>query len=152
MSGLLEPLALPDAEGVEDEDGALLDEDEDDGLLGLLEPLAALPLGEAGAVDELELDAPPEAPAAGVLGEALDEELELLSVDDGGVAEPETEPDAEPEGAVVLEGGVVEPADEDVLEPGARAPVFVAASRSQPASRLAPSAMDTATARVESFM
>lgn len=139
---------LPDAAGVEGEVGELLD-DEDE---GLLEPLAALPLGEAGAVpDALELDEPPEAPeAGGVAGVALEEELELLSVDDGAV--PETEPDAEPDGAVLAEpdGEVVEPADED--EPGARAPVVLVASRSQPASRVAPSAMETATARVESFM
>jgi hypothetical protein len=48
-----------------DEDEALLD--------GVLEPLAALPLGWLGAVLELELDAPPEAELGGVAGVALEE-------------------------------------------------------------------------------
>ena len=102
----------------------------------LLEPLAALPVLDDGGVALLELDEPPE---AGALGDAPDEELELLSDD----IEPETEPD----GAA---GEVVEPADED--EPGARAPVLFVASRSQAVSRLAPSARDTAAARIESLM
>jgi len=94
-----------------------------------------------GGVALLELLEPPD---AGALGDALDEELELLSVD----IEPETEPD----GAVEPDGEVVEPADED--EPGARAPVFPvpAPSRSQPVRTLAPSARDTAAARIESLM
>jgi hypothetical protein len=82
----------------------------------------------------LELDAPPEAEAGGVLGLALEEEL------------------AEPEGGVL--GVVVEP-DEELAEPAggvvfetARSP----ASRSQPAISPAPSARDTATARVDSFI
>jgi hypothetical protein len=101
--------------------------------------------------EALELDEPPEAGAA---GEALDdEELELLSADEPGVAEPETEPEAEPDGAVEddPDGGVVEPADEDDEEPGALAPVFPA-SRSHAVSKLAPSARDTAVARMESLM
>jgi hypothetical protein len=93
--------------------------------------------------EALELDEPPE---AGALGEALDEELELLSLDEGAVTEPEAEPEAEPD------GGVVEPADEDDEEPGALAPVLVVASRSHAVSRLAPSARDTAVARMESLM
>jgi 5-methyltetrahydropteroyltriglutamate--homocysteine methyltransferase len=93
--------------------------------------------------EALELDEPPE---AGALGEALDEELELLSLDEGAVTEPEAEPEAEPD------GGVVEPADEDDEEPGALAPVLVVASRSQAVSRLAPSARDTAVARMDSLM
>jgi hypothetical protein len=136
---------LPEAAGEDGDVGeALLDE-----LDGALEPLAALPLGAVGAALELELDEPPEAGAAGA---ALDEELELLSVDAGGVTE--TEPEAEPElGAVEDEpdGGVVEPADEDDEEPGALAPVF-GASRSQAVSKLAPSARETAVARMESLM
>jgi hypothetical protein len=119
----------PDA-GEEGEVGALL-----------LEPLAALPVLDDGGVALLELLEPPD---AGALG-ALDEELELLSDD----IEPETDPD----GAVLEpDGEVVEPADED--EPGARAPVLPvpAPSRSQPVSRLAPSARDTAAARIESLM
>jgi hypothetical protein len=124
--------------------GELLDED--DG--ALLEPLAALPLGGVGAELELELDEPPEAGAA---GEALDdEELELLSAEDEpGVTEPEAEPEADGGVEDEPEGEVVEPADED--EPGALAPVFVA-SRSQAVSRLAPSARDTAVARMDSLM
>ena len=109
----------------------------------MLEPLAALPLGVDGLLDELELDAPPD---AGVLGEALDEELELLSVDEE-PSEPEAEPDAEPEGAD--DGEVVEPEDE--LELGDFAP-GAEPSRSQAVSRLAPSAMETAAARIESLM
>jgi len=133
---------LPDAAGA-DGAGALLDEDG-----ALLEPLAALPLLLGGVPEALELDEPPEAGAA---GEALDEELELLSADEPGVTEPEAEPEAEPDGAVEDEpdGEVVEPADED--EPGALAPVL-AASRSQAVSKLAPSARDTAVARMESLM
>jgi hypothetical protein len=128
---------LPDAAGAV---GELLEED-DDG--ELLEPLAALPLLLGGVPEALELDEPPE---AGALGEALDEELELLSLDEGAVTEPEAEPEAEPD------GGVVEPADEDDEEPGALAPVLVVASRSQAVSRLAPSARDTAVARMDSLM
>ena len=136
---------LPEADGVLDEDGE--EELELDGELldgELLEPLAALPLGvDDGLLDELELDAPPE---AGELGVALDDELELLSVDDE-PNEPEAEPDVEPEG--VDDGEEVAPEDEvelGDLAPGAEP------SRSQAVSRLAPSAMDTAAARIESLM
>jgi len=113
----------------------------------LLEPLAALPLsfGWSALVLELELEAPPEAELlGGVAGVALDE----LSFFD---ASTEAEPEAEPEGEL---GVVVEPADEDeepaggVVRETARSP----ASRSQPAIRLAPSATETATARVDSFI
>jgi hypothetical protein len=115
------------------------DDGVDDGAL-LLEPLAALPVLDDGGVALLELLEPPD---AGAVGDALDdEELELLSVD----IEPETEPD----GAVEPDGEVVEPADED--EPGARAPVLFVASRSQPVRTPAPSARDTAAARIESLM
>ena len=132
--------ALPEADGVLDEDGE--DELELDGVL-LDEPLAALPLGvDDGVLDELELDAPPEAGAA---GEALDELDELLSVDEEPI-EPEAEPDAEPEGAD--DGEVVEPEDEVELGDFA----LGAPSRSQAVSTLAPSAMDTAAARIESLM
>jgi hypothetical protein len=101
-----------------------------------------------------ELDAPPEAELGGVAGLAL-EELEELSFFE---ASTETEPDAEPAGALAepegLLGVVVEPADDEdepaggVVRETARSP----ASRSQPAIRLAPSAMETATARVDSFI
>lgn len=96
--------------------GEALEDDEEAG--ALLEPLAALPLGCDGAA-ELELDEPPEAPAAGALGVAeleLEELLSLLLV--SADAEPETELEPEPDGAVDAEpdGAVLEPADED--EPG----------------------------------
>ena len=141
---LLEP--LPDAAGalLEPLDGVLLDEL--DG--ALLEPLAALPLGCDGEAPEaLELDEPPE---AGALGDAELELEELLSLSLSTETEPEAEleldgVDAEPD------GGVVEPADEED-EPGARAPVVFVASRSQAVSKLAPSARDTAVARIESLM
>lgn len=141
---LLEP--LPEAAGalLEPLDDGVLDE-LDDG--ALLEPLAALPLGGVGEAPEaLELDAPPE---AGALGDAELELEELLSLSLSTETEPEAEleldgVDAEPDGEVV------EPADED--EPGARAPVLLAASRSQAVSNPAPSARDTAAARIESLM
>ena len=112
----------------------------------LLEPLAALPLsfGWSALVLELELDAPPEAELGGVAGVALEE----LSFFD---ASTDTEPEAEPDGVL---GVVVEPADDEdepaggVVRETARSP----ASRSQPAIRPAPSARETATARVDSFM
>lgn len=143
---------LPEAAGEDGDVGEALDDEELDGALldgALLEPLAALPPLLGGVPEALELDEPPEAGAA---GEALDEELELLSEDEGAVTEPEAEPEAEP-GAVEDEpdGGVVEPADEDEEEPGALAPVLLA-SLSQAVSKLAPSARDTAVARRESLM
>jgi hypothetical protein len=142
---LLEP--LPDAAGalLEPLDGVLLDE-LDEG--ALLEPLAALPLGCDGEAPEaLELDEPPEAGALGVA--ELDELEELLSL--SLLMSTEAEPEVEPEGAdAEPDGEVVEPADED--EPGARAPVWLVASRSQAVSNPAPSARDTAVARIESLM
>ena len=151
---LLEP--LPDAAGALPEPlgGVLLDELDAAGALlepldegALLEPLAALPLGCDGGVPEaLELDEPPE---AGALGDAELELEGLLSLSLSTETEPEAEleldgVDAEPDGEVV------EPADE--VEPGARAPVLLAASRSQAVSNPAPSARDTAAARIESLM
>jgi hypothetical protein len=64
-----------------------------------------------------------------------------------------TEPDAELDGAVDGELGVVEPAEEDD-EPAGGVVLETArsASLSQPVSNPAPSARDTATARVESLM
>ena len=135
----------------------------------LLEPPAALPpvlpedepLAE-GVLLEPELDgvlleplALVEPPAAEsfLAGSAVeDEELE----DDGelGVValppdmEPEVEP--EPDGVEALPDGVeLEPADDE--EPGA-VPAPRLASSPQAVSRLAPSAMETATARVESLI
>jgi hypothetical protein len=126
----------------------------------LLEPLAALPLG---CSVELELeDAPPDAGAL-VEGAALDDELEepdgclLASIVsefevelDGGVAGV-VEPDAE---ELELGGvaGVVEPDEEEEALPGGVVRDTVSPSLSQPVSNPAPSARDTATARVESLM
>jgi hypothetical protein len=149
------------AEELEDApEGALL---EVDGVL--LEPLAAPLLGLAldwSLELELELE-----PPAGALGDALDDELEepdgclLMST----FAEPEVE--LEPDGAVdgvvepdaeLLElaggvAGVVEPVEEDEELPGAVVRDTVRSpSLSQPVSNPAPSARDTATARVESLM
>ena len=134
----------------------------------LLDPLAAAPpvlpevepLAE-GVLLELELGGvlleplalvePPAAESFLAGSVAEDEELE----DDGelGVvtlsdAEPEVEP--EPEGVEALPDGVeLEPADDE--EPGAVLDLLAALSP-QAVSRLAPSAMETATARVESLI
>jgi hypothetical protein len=145
LDGVL--LELPDAAGalLDPLDDGVLAEPLDDG--ALLEPLAALPLGcDGDAPDALELDEPPEAGALGVAELELEELLSLsLSTDTEPEAELELDGvDAEPAGEVV------EPADED--EPGARAPVVFVASRSQAVSKLAPSARDTAAARIESLM
>lgn len=133
---------MPDALGAV---GEVVDDEDEAG--ALLEPLAALPLGWAGALED-ELLEPPD---AGALGVALEDELELLlslslllmSTD----AEPEVE--LEPDGAVA--GVEVEPAD-DEDEGGVVRETLRSPSRSQPVSKLAPSARDTATARLESFI
>jgi len=149
----LEDEPEPELDGVDDEpelDGLLLEDEP--------EPDAPEPLLDDESLDDgvLELD-------DGVL-ELDDGELELddpLPELDGGVAllpEPELdgeliEPDDEPlldgdEGDVGLELGLLddEPLDDAPLEPLPLEP-----PRSQPASA-APSAMDTTTAIVESFM
>lgn len=113
----------------------------------VVEPLALEP---PDAESFFVASADEEALEDGVLGVVvpdaeLDEELESffdMSID--------AEPEAEPEGAL---GVVVEPAEEDeepaggVVRETVRSP-----SRSQPVSNPAPSARDTATARVESLM
>lgn len=106
--------------------------------LALVEPPDALSFFSVSVVAELEAE------LEGELGW-------LLGVD----AEPETAPEAEPEGAVEVEpdGALLEPADEVAPEPGvvreaARSP----ASLSQPVSNPAPSARETATAKVESLI
>ena len=122
----------------------------------VLEPLAALPLGELlGVLLELLL-APPEAEsffvasddeeldADGALGGVLGVVLALPDV------EPEAEPEAEPDGEL---GVVVEPLDDVAPEPGvvletARSPSVL----SQPVSIPAPSARETATAKAESLI
>jgi hypothetical protein len=139
----VEPLAaLLSCFGASDEVDAL---DEDDG--ALLEPPAALSFF---SVEDAALD------EEGLLGVvALDEELSFFfdaSIDTELEVEPE--PDgaaAEPEGAA---GEVVELDEEEPAEPEgvvvletARSP-----SRSQPVSMPAPSARETATAKVVSFI
>jgi len=149
----------------------LLDEPDAEGVL--LEPLAALPpLLPLGVEDEAEPD------AEGVLGVLLElEELlegaldeppdaesffvasdEALEDDDGelGVlALPDTEPDAaEPDGEL---GVVVEPLDDEDagaedVEPGALDFEVARSLSPQPVSRPAPSASETANARVESLI
>ena len=130
---VLAPAELLDDGVLADEDG-VLDEDGLDG--ALLEPLAALPVdGDVGVLDELELLEPPDAGA-----------LELLSLFMSTVAEPEVE--LEPDGVL---GVVVEPA-EDEDEGGVVFETVRSPSRSQPVSKPAPSARDTAVARIESLM
>jgi hypothetical protein len=131
----------------------------------VLEPLAALPpevepLAE-GVLLELELDGvlleplalvePPDAESFLLGSVAEDDELEedgelgVVTLPD---AEPEVEP--EPDGVEALPDGVeLEPADDE--EPGALPDLFAALSP-QAVSRLAPSARETATARVESLI
>jgi hypothetical protein len=130
---LVEPLAAPlSCLGASEVEDAL---DEDDGAAGevLSEPLA--------------LVEPPE--ADGVLGVvvALDEELSFFFD-----ASIDTDPDVEP--AAGADGVVVEPAEEEDAEPAggvvretARSP-----SLSQPVRIPAPSARETATAKVVSFI
>jgi hypothetical protein len=153
---------LAEDEELAPEAGALLDVD---GVL--LEPLAALPLGVLPldwSVELLELDAPP---LAGALpeGDALDDELDepdgclLASI----VTEFEVEPDGAVDGVVEPDAeelelaggvaGVVEPVAEEEELPGAVVRDTVRSpSLSQPVSNPAPSARDTATARVESLI
>jgi hypothetical protein len=161
--------ALAADEELAPEAGALLDVD---GVL--LEPLAALPLGCWSLELELELDEPPAAgaedePLAGALleGAALDDdeldesagllasmvtEFEVELEPDGGVAGV-VEPDADELELAGGVAGVVEPDEEDEALPGAVVRDTVRSpSLSQPVSNPAPSARDTATARVESLM
>lgn len=131
----------------------MLDEEEAPaaGADGVLELLAALEppdaescFGASADEDELADD------DGGVAGVVLDE----LADDEGGVAGA-VFTDAEPETELPEEGelGVVEPADEDDEEPGvvvretARSP-----SLSQPVRIPAPSARETATAKVVSLI
>jgi len=148
------------------EAGALLDVDD-----VLLEPLAALPPDDL-SLELLELEAPP---AAGALDESagllasIDTEPEVELEPDGaadGVLEPDAEelelaggvagvvePDAEELELAGGVAGVVEPVAEDEALPGAVVRDTVRSpSLSQPVSNPAPSARDTATARVESLI
>ena len=120
-----------------------LDEELAAGALGVLEPLAALLLGAV-------LVEPPDAESFFVAS-ADEDELD----EDGGVAGAvftDAEPDTElpPEGAL----GVVEPAveDDEAPEPGVVRETARSPSLSQPVSTPAPSASDTATAKVVSLI
>ena len=123
-------------------------------LPGALEPAAAPPLGALlvePLVDPLALVEPPAASFFSLSASAVAEELALLDgALDGALGAVLTEPEAEPEGAL---GVVVEPAEEEdepaggVVRETARSP-----SLSQPVSNPAPSARDTATAKVESLI
>jgi hypothetical protein len=120
-------------------------------VLSLDEEELELAAGAAGVVEPLALVEPPDAESC--FGASVDEEE--LADDEGGVAGA-VFTDAEPETELPEEGelGVVEPADEDDDEPGvvvvretARSP-----SLSQPVRIPAPSARETATASVVSFI
>lgn len=112
----------------------------------LLEPLAEGVLLEP--LDDGVLLEPLDAPLLGEVGEALLEPLDDEDGELGVVAEPDAEPELDGELGEVL----LEPEDEDEPAPG------VVAERSPPAlsphavSRLAPNAMEIATARVLSFI
>jgi hypothetical protein len=116
----------------------------------LLAPAAALPLG-CWVELALELVEPPAADWSffSAVGAALEDALEEL---DWSFFWMST--DREPEAAPGALGVVVEPAEEDaepeggVVRDTARSP----ASLSQPVSNPAPSARETATAKVESLM
>jgi hypothetical protein len=69
------------------------------------------------------------------------------------LTEPEAEPEAVPDGAVDgLLGVVVEPAEEDEPDGGVVRETARSPSLSQPVSSPAPSARETATAKVESLI
>jgi hypothetical protein len=114
-------------------------------------PAPAEPLGvEELELDDGELDEEPPLALSFFSSAELDEELEPDGVDGAAVVpEAELEDDGELLGEVVApepDGDVV---DEDEVAPaGAR----LLSARSQPARTAAPNAMETAIARVESFM
>lgn len=136
--------ASDEVDALELDDGALVEPLE----LGevLSEPLALEEPPAALSFFSVEVDALDEEDGAGGVAVELDVELSFFFE-----ASIETELDVEPEGAA---GVVVEPADEDAEPDGvvvvletARSP-----SRSQPVSMPAPSARETATAKVVSFI
>lgn len=145
--GALELEALPPLEGWSLDGAAELDED--DGADE--EPDAAEPLMEpegAGAVVLDEDDEPPEAWSFFWMSIEVDEELEpegaALELD-GEVVVPEAELEDEPGAAVEPDGEVVV---DELDEAGVRGLLL----SPQPATTAAPNAMETASARVESFM
>ena len=111
---------------------------------GALDPLAAPLLGAALPLVDPDPLALVEPEAGALLSVEDEEELEL-----GELGVTVAEPDAEPDGAL---GGVLELVEpEDAPEPGVRVTAR-SPSLSQPASNPAPSARDTATAKVESLI
>jgi hypothetical protein len=114
----------------------------------VVEPLALEPPDAesffVASADEEELE-------DGELGVVVpDAELdELESLESFFDMSTDAEPEAEPEGAA---GVVVEPAEEDEDAGGVVRETVRSPSLSQPVSNPAPSARDTATARVESLM
>jgi len=161
----LEPFAEPDAAPEAEPEGCALDDvegdapDEDEEPLGcwVVLPAPAEPpleeLEEGAALDDDE--APPLALSFFWMSTEVDEELEpegaALEPEGDDVvpeAELEDEPGAvlgeavEPDGAVVLD-------EDEPVAPGARLALLLSP---QPARTAAPNAMETAIARVESFM
>ena len=128
---------------VSDELGVLPLEDEDDGVL--VEPLAAEPLGVELELDGVLLDEDEDEPplALSFLFRSIDvdEELEPEGAVLGAAVVPLADEDVEPDGAVVAPDGEVV---EDELERSA--------ARSHAVISVAPSASETATARVETLM
>lgn len=130
---------------VSDELGELPLDDEDDGVL--LAPLAAEPLGVELELDGVLLDEdeddPPLALSFFVLRSIeVDEELEPEGAVLGAAVVPLADEDVEPDGAVVAPDGEVVV---DELEERS-------AARSHAVISVAPSASETATARVETLM
>ena len=101
--------------------------------------------------EPLALVEPPEAEDDGVLGVLPDAELdeEESFLVGSTVADPDTELELEPEGAV---DGVVEPADDEEEAGGVVLETARSPSLSQPVSIPAPSARETATAKAESLI
>lgn len=119
----------------------------------LVEPAPAAPPLIEPEPDGVALDEDDEAPPLALsffwMSIDVDEELEPEGAALGVLALPETDDDEEPAGALVEPepaGAVLDELDAPVA--GAR----LLSARSQPARTAAPNAMETASARVESFM
>jgi hypothetical protein len=109
----------------------------------LVEPLAALLSFSASVLEELLLE-------LGLLEElgGVAEELEELEPDGGVLGVAELDEELEPDG---VDGVVVAPLPE-VDEDEERSAAGRSGPRSQPPIKVAPSARETATARLENFM
>ena len=136
------------ADELDEDDGAGADEEPDD--CGVVEPEAAEPLmleepeGAGAALDED--DEPPEAWSFFWISIEVDEELEPEPEGAalGAAVVPEAELEDEPGAAVLPDGEVVV---DELDEAGVRGVLSP-----QPARTVAPNAMETASAIVESFM